>query len=130
MRFLDIYLADYHLAMIDQLQTDRSSSSSCYKFTVILPRYTRYIGRNFYIDTGLDYRCLSNFVALVKWGNSVRLVLPKPIRDGMKLKAGDKTRVDDNRIYVVCVPKKDRLRFSRGRLCIGLCGSNSNSNAA
>lgn len=41
---------------------------------------------------------------LVKWGNSVRLVLPKPIRDGMKLKAGDKTRVDDNRIYVVFLP--------------------------
>jgi AbrB family looped-hinge helix DNA binding protein len=39
---------------------------------------------------------------IVKWGNSVGFVLPKPIRDGMKLKAGDEIRivVEDNRIYV------------------------------
>lgn len=41
---------------------------------------------------------------LVKWGNSVGFVLPKPIRDGMKLKAGDKIKivVNDNR---VCIEK-------------------------
>ncbi|MGC1928678.1 MAG: AbrB/MazE/SpoVT family DNA-binding domain-containing protein [Candidatus Nitrosopolaris sp.] len=40
--------------------------------------------------------------SLVKWGNPVGFVLPKPIRDGMKLKAGDKIRivVEDNGIYV------------------------------
>ena len=40
--------------------------------------------------------------SLVKWGNSVGFVLPKPIRDGMKLKAGDKIRivVEANRIYL------------------------------
>jgi AbrB family looped-hinge helix DNA binding protein len=39
---------------------------------------------------------------LVKWDNSVGFVLPKPIRDGMKLKAGDKLRivVEDDRRYV------------------------------
>jgi AbrB family looped-hinge helix DNA binding protein len=30
---------------------------------------------------------------LVKWGNSVGFALPKPIRDGMKLKAGDKIKI-------------------------------------
>jgi AbrB family looped-hinge helix DNA binding protein len=30
---------------------------------------------------------------LVKWGNSVGFALPKPIRDGMKLEAGDKIRI-------------------------------------
>jgi AbrB family looped-hinge helix DNA binding protein len=40
--------------------------------------------------------------SLVKWGNSVGFVLPKPIRDGMKLKAGDKIIivVEDNRIFL------------------------------
>ena len=32
-------------------------------------------------------------ITLVKWGNSVGLALPKPIRDGMKLKAGDKLKL-------------------------------------
>jgi len=44
---------------------------------------------------------------LVKWGNSVRLVSPKPIRDGMKLKAG--VRQEWMIIeYVLCffLPKK------------------------
>jgi AbrB family looped-hinge helix DNA binding protein len=30
---------------------------------------------------------------LVKWGNSVGLAIPKPIRDGMKLEAGDRIRI-------------------------------------
>ena len=32
-------------------------------------------------------------ITLVKWGNSVGLALPKPIRDGMKIKAGDKLKL-------------------------------------
>ena len=32
-------------------------------------------------------------ITLVKWGNSVGLALPKPIRDGMRLKAGDKLKI-------------------------------------
>jgi hypothetical protein len=30
---------------------------------------------------------------LVKWGTSVGLAIPKPIRDGMNLNAGDKIRI-------------------------------------
>jgi AbrB family looped-hinge helix DNA binding protein len=30
---------------------------------------------------------------LVKWGNSVGLAIPKPIRDGMKLQPGDKLKI-------------------------------------
>jgi AbrB family looped-hinge helix DNA binding protein len=30
---------------------------------------------------------------LVKWGNSVGLALPKPIRDGIKLQPGDKLKI-------------------------------------
>jgi AbrB family looped-hinge helix DNA binding protein len=39
---------------------------------------------------------------LVKWGNSVGLALPKPIRDGMKLKAGDKLKIilQNNKICI------------------------------
>ena len=39
---------------------------------------------------------------LVKWGNSVGFALPKPIRDGLKLNAGDKITliVDNNKIYI------------------------------
>ena len=39
---------------------------------------------------------------LVKWGNSLGFILPKPIRDGMKLKAGGKIRivVENNRIFI------------------------------
>jgi AbrB family looped-hinge helix DNA binding protein len=39
---------------------------------------------------------------LVRWGNSVGLALPKPIRDGMKLKAGDKLKIvlQNNKIYI------------------------------
>ena len=31
---------------------------------------------------------------LVKWGTSLGLVIPKPIRDGMKLEAGDKVKIN------------------------------------
>jgi AbrB family looped-hinge helix DNA binding protein len=43
---------------------------------------------------------------LVKWGNSVGVAIPKPIRDGMNLKAGDKIliKVDGGRI---CIEKKE-----------------------
>jgi AbrB family looped-hinge helix DNA binding protein len=45
-------------------------------------------------------------VTLVKWGNSLGFILPKPIRDGMKLKAGDKIKivVQNNKI---CIEKID-----------------------
>ena len=41
---------------------------------------------------------------LVKWGSSIGLAIPKPIRDGMKLKAGDKIRMllRDN---MICIQK-------------------------
>jgi AbrB family looped-hinge helix DNA binding protein len=32
-------------------------------------------------------------ITLVKWGNSLGIALPKPIRDGMKLQAGDKLKI-------------------------------------
>jgi len=39
---------------------------------------------------------------LVKWGNSVGFALPKPIREGLKLNAGDKIIivVDNDKIYI------------------------------
>ena len=39
---------------------------------------------------------------LVKWGNSVGFALPKPIRDGLELNAGDKIIiiVDNDKIYI------------------------------
>lgn len=39
---------------------------------------------------------------LVKWGNSVGFALPKPIRDGLKLNAGDKIIivVNNDKIYI------------------------------
>jgi AbrB family looped-hinge helix DNA binding protein len=39
---------------------------------------------------------------LVKWGNSVGLALPKPIRDGMKLGPGDKLKIilQNNKLYI------------------------------
>jgi AbrB family looped-hinge helix DNA binding protein len=44
---------------------------------------------------------------LVKWGNSVGLALPKPIRDGMKLQPGDKLKIilQNNK---VCIEKIKR----------------------
>lgn len=44
---------------------------------------------------------------LVKWGNSVGLALPKPIRDGMKLQPGDKSKIilQNNKI---CIEKIKR----------------------
>jgi AbrB family looped-hinge helix DNA binding protein len=39
---------------------------------------------------------------LVKWGNSVGFALPKPIRDGLELNAGDKIilEVDNDKVYI------------------------------
>ena len=36
---------------------------------------------------------------LVKWGNSVGFALPKPIRDGLELNAGDKIIRNQNFFY-------------------------------
>ena len=41
---------------------------------------------------------------LVKWGTSVGLAIPKPIRDGMNLKAGDKIRIL-LRHNMICIQK-------------------------
>ena len=45
---------------------------------------------------------------LVKWGTSVGFVIPKPVRDGMKLSAGDKIRliVQDNRLCIEKIEKE------------------------
>jgi len=44
---------------------------------------------------------------LVKWGTSLGLVIPKPVRDGMKLAAGDKIRLilQENSL---CIEKKEK----------------------
>jgi antitoxin component of MazEF toxin-antitoxin module len=41
-------------------------------------------------------------ITLVKCGNSVGLALPKPIRDGMKLIAGDRLKIvlQDNKLCI------------------------------
>jgi antitoxin component of MazEF toxin-antitoxin module len=41
---------------------------------------------------------------LVKWGTSVGLAIPKPIRDGMNLKVGDKTKIL-LRHNMICIKK-------------------------
>ena len=41
---------------------------------------------------------------LVKWGTSLGLAIPKPIRDGMNLKAGDKIRIL-LRHNMICIKK-------------------------
>jgi AbrB family looped-hinge helix DNA binding protein len=38
---------------------------------------------------------------LVKWGNSVGVSLPKPIRDTLNLKAGDEVQLIDKEDYVI-----------------------------
>ncbi|MFZ0329128.1 MAG: AbrB/MazE/SpoVT family DNA-binding domain-containing protein [Nitrososphaeraceae archaeon] len=38
---------------------------------------------------------------LVKWGNSVGVTLPKPIRDTFKLEAGDEVELVDKEHYVI-----------------------------
>ena len=38
---------------------------------------------------------------LVKWGNSVGVALPKPIRDTFKLEAGDEVELVDKEHYVI-----------------------------
>ena len=45
---------------------------------------------------------------LVKWGTSVGLVIPKPIRDGMKLGAGDKIRLilQENKLCIEKIEKE------------------------
>ena len=41
---------------------------------------------------------------LVKWGTSVGIAIPKPIRDGMNLKAGDKIKIM-LRNDMICIQK-------------------------
>ena len=41
---------------------------------------------------------------LVKWGTSLGLAIPKPIRDGMNLKAGDKIKIL-LRQNMICIKK-------------------------
>ena len=38
---------------------------------------------------------------LVKWGNSVGVSIPKPIRDTLKLEAGDEVELVDKEDHVV-----------------------------
>jgi AbrB family looped-hinge helix DNA binding protein len=38
---------------------------------------------------------------LIKWGNSVGVVLPKPIRDTFKLETGDEIELIDKEEYVM-----------------------------
>jgi AbrB family looped-hinge helix DNA binding protein len=38
---------------------------------------------------------------LIKWGNSVGVSIPKPIRDMLKLDAGDKVELVDKDGYVI-----------------------------
>jgi AbrB family looped-hinge helix DNA binding protein len=44
---------------------------------------------------------------LVKWGNSVGVTLPKPIRDTFNLKAGDEVELIDKNEYVII--RKSRI---------------------
>ena len=45
---------------------------------------------------------------LVKWGTSVGVAIPKPVRDGMKLSAGDKIRLilQENRLCIEKIEKE------------------------
>ena len=45
---------------------------------------------------------------LVKWGTSVGIAIPKPIRDGMKLNAGDKIRLilNENKLCIEKIEKE------------------------
>jgi AbrB family looped-hinge helix DNA binding protein len=44
---------------------------------------------------------------LVKWGTSVGLAIPKPIREGMNLKAGDKIRILLHQ-NMICIKKVEK----------------------
>ena len=74
----------------------------------IMPPSKRINTKIQFIDMGIDLSMMSAAFegTLVKWGNSVGLALPKPIRDGMGLNAGDKIRivVEQGRI---CIQKAD-----------------------
>jgi len=52
---------------------------------------------------------VAKFVAkLVKWGNSVGVSLPKPIRDSLELEAGDQVEIIDTEDSVVIRKEKRR----------------------
>ena len=38
---------------------------------------------------------------LVKWGNSVGVSLPKPIRDSLNLNVGDEVEITDKEHYII-----------------------------
>jgi AbrB family looped-hinge helix DNA binding protein len=38
---------------------------------------------------------------LIKWGNSVGVVLPKPIRDTFRLEAGDEVELIDKENHII-----------------------------
>jgi AbrB family looped-hinge helix DNA binding protein len=44
---------------------------------------------------------------LVKWGNSVGVTLPKPIRDTFNLEVGDEVELIDKKEYVII--RKSRI---------------------
>jgi AbrB family looped-hinge helix DNA binding protein len=50
---------------------------------------------------------------LVKWGTSVGLVIPKPVRDGMKLGAGDKIRLilQENKLCIEKIEKENWFHY-------------------
>lgn len=45
---------------------------------------------------------------LVKWGNSVGVSLPKPIRDSLKLKAGDEIEIVDTDNMIILKKKAEK----------------------
>lgn len=54
-----------------------------------------------YSPMNLSY-CMAKFKAkLVKWGNSVGISLPKPIRDSLNLEAGDEVEIIDKDDMIV-----------------------------
>jgi AbrB family looped-hinge helix DNA binding protein len=46
---------------------------------------------------------------LVKWGNSVGISLPKPIRDSLELEAGDEVEITDQQ-DVILIRKRELKR--------------------
>jgi AbrB family looped-hinge helix DNA binding protein len=54
------------------------------------------------ICNGVKTRLMAIFkTTLVKWGNSVGVSIPKPIRDTLKLDAGDEVELIDKDDHVV-----------------------------
>ena len=45
---------------------------------------------------------------LVKWGNSVGVTLPKPLRDTLKLEAGDEVELIDSEDHIIMKRTHDK----------------------